>query len=809
MLKIFTSMETLLWEVQADRHIEGDGASTANRFPVRFVLFDNFRDCCTFVDDCLHLPNIAIQRLEDWMDNEYPDQFRSHKFIADKILKLIQDNPTEYRIIMPFSELARFYNNEPGRKEFDALIATVKGYDTNKIGYTYKQRIYIPIVGLEGKMQYFRDDSQSFIWYFHNADHQLDYRLILTNNTTYGVHGLESKYNIAHNLTEWLGFWKYPNLKHNIISFSKSIFSHSGYAKPDNAFTFCTCKNAYEFLTKGLKLDVDCIPYVEEDNIYWENLASKIDISNFKFDDFINEQFGIYNLADYNVFFETWFKNKQPFMRWLLAKYYVYKFCDKGYTCRVLQRIDGYSDVAFAKALAITIFTLENPEQYIEERNIGLEYSTQNGIELAPEVQTYLIEKLESIEREFGIQSAIKYVSCLSYAEKEHIIKWYRDGRIQKEELKKLYPDLYYYLGKTIASSEDPWVLDYFDKYKEAKVRNQYTNDIKNYILTKNKNEIEHYKWSSKFSTTRTIMCLRQDIQAYIWIDGLGVDWVPFISQIVKEHELDGYYLNEVFVATAKLPTRTEINKADIDILTGGLNNKEGDIDKVAHTCRPYPKFVIDDLIEIRKLIHKILLEHPGEKIAIISDHGLSYMSQLKCGYNLKGYKSDHFGRVALVPSTNKNLIVSDDKYKIITLPDGNNKAICALKHESLMAKIPDGMGCHGGCTPEEQLVPIIIISPTKSTATWRAVFKSFEVEEANPVVVYSIVGLDNNQQPMVEYDGKFYSMTITGNIYTSERLPLKKEENKVILHIGTWQKEPDIFTIKMAVIEDDPFAFN
>ena len=71
MLKIFTSIEALLWEVQADRHIEGDGASTANRFPVRFVLFDNFRDCCTFVDDCLHLPNIAIQRIDDWMDCEF------------------------------------------------------------------------------------------------------------------------------------------------------------------------------------------------------------------------------------------------------------------------------------------------------------------------------------------------------------------------------------------------------------------------------------------------------------------------------------------------------------------------------------------------------------------------------------------------------------------------------------------------------------------------------------------------------------------------------------------------------------------
>ena len=36
---------------------------------------------------------------------------------------------------------------------------------------------------------------------------------------------------------------------------------------------------------------------------------------------------------------------------------------------------------------------------------------------------------------------------------------------------------------------------------------------------------------------------------------------------------------------------------------------------------------------------------------------------------------------------------------------------------------------------------------------------------------------------PIVEYDGKFYSMTIAGNNYTSERLPLKKDENKVILH--------------------------
>ena len=46
------------------------------------------------------------------------------------------------------------------------------------------------------------------------------------------------------------------------------------------------------------------------------------------------------------------------------------------------------------------------------------------------------------------------------------------------------------------------------------------------------------------------------------------------------------------------------------------------------------------------------------------------------------------------------------------------------------------------------------------------------------------------------------------GYTYTSERLPLNKDVNKVKLHIGTWEKEEDTFTIRMAVQEDDLFTF-
>lgn len=802
MLKTFTDFEELLRDVHADRNIKGDGASTADRFPVRFVLFDNFRDCCKFVEDISRLPNINIQRIEDWMDKEYPDVFMPHDRLARKILQLIRSTPSEYRIIMPFSEMARFYDNKD-KSEFDALISTIKGFDTEKEGFKHKQRIYIPIIGQEGKMQHFRDDTQSFIWYYHNSDSQLDYRLIMTNGTTYDVKGLEKRYNIANTLTEWLGYWKYPELKQNIISTSKSIYSHRGYAEPDNAFEFCKCENAYQFLTNGLKLDVGCIPYNEGEDGYWNTLASKVNIANFRFEKFFNEQFGIYNLADYKIFFEAWFKNKVPFMRWLLAKYYVQKFCGKGYTCCVLQQLDDYSDTAFVRALALTIFNLKDQESYIEERNEGLRQSARNGMELTRDVQSYLIERIKDIETKAGILPAIKYVSCLSYAEKALVIEWYRDGKIAKDDLIRIYPDLHYYLGRTIASAEDTWVLDYIDKYKEAKVRNTYTDEVKNYILTKNKNLLEHLKWSNKFSTTRTLLSTRSDIQCYLWIDGLGVDWIPFISQIVKELETESYYVNEVYVATAKVPTRTDINKADIQALSGGSFEKIGDLDEIAHSCRVYPKFIIDDLENVRKSIHKFLIKHPGVKVAIVSDHGISYLSQLLPGYNLKGYKSDHYGRVAETTVQSKTSVVSDDKYDVVKMPDNKTVSLCALRHESLMAKIPEGMGCHGGCTPEERLVPIMIISPEKNVATWRALLKSFEVEEANPVIEYEIVGLDSNQIPFIEYNNRNYTLSAKGRIYTSERLPLAKGITKVKLRIGTWEKE-DTFTIKMAVEEDD-----
>ena len=43
----------------------------------------------------------------------------------------------------------------------------------------------------------------------------------------------------------------------------------------------------------------------------------------------------------------------------------------------------------------MTIFSLDDQEAYIEERHEGLKQGYKNNLELTPEVQSYLIEKIK------------------------------------------------------------------------------------------------------------------------------------------------------------------------------------------------------------------------------------------------------------------------------------------------------------------------------------------------------------------------------------------------------------------------------
>jgi len=801
---MYTTVENIdnIFElVQMDKKGEGAGAFTANRYPVRFVLFDNFRDCYQFVNR-LSETSAKVIRISQWIDKKWPDVLIGFNGLAERIERTLETFINDDVIIAPFSELARFYDNKK-RLEFNSLISTIKAIENDKHSFDIHRRVYIPLVGLEGKMAHFYNDSQSIMWYLKNSDRQQNYRLVLTDGTTFGIKGIGEKYTCANSVFEWLNIWTEQNITKTIICSSSSVFANAPYADPDNAFEFAVCDNAHQFMTEGLGVNLNFIDYKEEDKEYWEKLAAEIDVEDFHFESFFNSKFDIHELASYKVFLKTWFENKSQYDRWLLSAYYRYKFCNKGYICQALEVNSGYSDVDFVEALATTIFDLDDNESFIEERAEALSVAASRNVMISAEREKLLSQKLEKIATDtmMGHQHAMKFMTSLTNAEKELMIKWLGCGKIAVSELSNVYPDLYHYLCGLSCNLEEEWIRIYIDEYRIAKISNRYTDKVSSLINEHNGSVVSFNKWYQAFSTTHTQLDGRDDIEVYYWIDGLGIDWIPYVSEIIKTHREDNFFLNEVIVAKALLPTKTSVNKESLEKIAKGNLPKKGDIDEKAHKTRPFPKYIIDDFKEVRNAIENVLAENPGRKIAIVSDHGISYLSQLCQGLNLLGVTSDHGGRLAIktsgIPTTDSKYIILDDK-----------KTICALRHESLCAKISEGSGCHGGCTPEEVLVPIFIVSNRENTKHWTAILEDLEVSTASPVVHFTIKGIKVGEKPRVIYNGQSFVLKhIGGEKYETPSISLLSGVSAISIMIGA---DSENFNIKVnaGVEEDDPFAF-
>lgn len=344
------------------------------------------------------------------------------------------------------------------------------------------------------------------------------------------------------------------------------------------------------------------------------------------------------------------------------------------------------------------------------------------------------------------------------------------------------------------------WINDYFEIYRDAKISNRLTDKVFSFIREKNASPSTFMMWYDQFKTVKTVLHNREDIDVFYWIDGLGVDWIPFVVQIVEKHQLDGVFLNEIYVATAELPTCTANNKAKLEELTSGRLEKLGNIDSYAHAHKNYPGYLIEELKIVEKCITDLLSQYNGKKIAIVSDHGISYLSQLADGMNLANINGDHSGRCGDWMQGNAS---KDNKYLVLE----NGRTICALTHRSLTIKTPIGLGAHGGATPEEVLVPIIVISGKKNASNISTELMTTEVIATSAVLRYRIKGVSSIDVPIVKYNDTEYRLHHIGSgIYESERLNLVDTARKATIIIGDFN-QMDTLSVNTGVDEDDLFG--
>ena len=632
---------------------------------------------------------------------------------------------------------------------------------------------------------------------------------MITDGKTYNVSGLEEKYTVVHSLYEWLKLWeKGENVRKTIICSSPNIFANAHFAQPDNAFAYLECRNAYQFLTKGLNLDFGVTTEPSEEEMpFWEELAKHIDITNFNFDEFVRERLDTFTLKSGVNFIKSWFDCESDFDRWLLTLYFKKISNGQGYIYRAVSQCASLSMSELFSNIATLIFDEVNKEAYLHDRRQAMIMAAEKGIKITDLAANKLIAKLSAIAtspESGGYYLAVKLLTPLTDAELQLCIEWVSQGKVHRDEIKDIFPQLYYYLDPLSLNSLDnstQWIANYFDAYRRSKLANSIDNNVSEILAEKNANTASFRSWLDNFKTVKTVLYNRKDIDILYWIDGLGVDWIPFIRNIISKYSKDNIYLNEIYIATAELPTTTSVNKCKLQSLLpeGHQLPKIGDVDSFAHSSKSYPQYIIEEMEIVEEAVCKVLDQFNGKKIAFVSDHGITYLSQLVEGLKIGGIKTDHEGRLATYSSP----IVDDNKY--IKLDVG--QTVCSLTHHSLVDKVNKGHGAHGGCTPEEVLVPIIIVSSQQNATTYSVSIVNDEIDATMPIINFIIKGLSSIDIPTLVYNDVTYHLANKGdNTYESERLNLVDTATKATVYINGTPVKTFSIKVSTGATEDDLF---
>lgn len=804
MYKVIDSVEELYQEIEIDKNWTGAECSIRNRYPIRFVLFENFHDFNAFVQECSN-HCVFVQGMDKWMDEDNNDELMTYSQLADRFKDYIEHLPSNDFVIAPFSEIARFYDNDK-YKEFNSLIKTIRLISSPIEAQIDHQRVYIPIIGMQSKMNQFKDDPNIHIWEYRSGKDIFKYKLILTRGNTYGVRSLNECFTICSNMREWTVLWKVGNnIKNRIICTSKTIYNNANNAHPDNAFDYVICSNVFEFLTKGLELDFGGLQFNDIDIKYWEQLASNIDISVFSFESFVHEKFNSYALNNEIDFIHIWFEYQDNFSRWLLKNYYLFKYGEVTYLNKALRLCLSQSTTELFSIIETLAYEEQLNDILLLERRKMLIEAMKFDVKITEFAENKVCNKLKFIATnpELGYQIAMKYITPLTCSERQLMIEWLGKGEISREKIQFLYPELYSYttLSNLNLDAKNIWINSYVDEYRKSKISNSPTELMSLLISEKNASPTSFEMWYNNFKTVKTILHNREDIDVYYWIDGLGIDWISYIVEQINKHQVDGVYLNEVHIGVAELPTTTDVNKVKLDqIASPNKLKKIGDLDLYAHNHKAYPDYIINEFEIINKAISSVLTQYNGQKIAFVSDHGISYLAQFGKGLNIAGINSNHSGRCATLQ--NKN-IINASSYIILE----DQKTLCSLNYNSLTTKTPNGIGAHGGCTPEEVLVPIIVVSSKKNASVYSASLIDNEISASRPVVRYKIKGLSTVDMPSIEYNGVGYTLIkIDDCIYESERLNLVETTTQVILKINDYTQSDSVI-IKTGVEEDDLFG--
>lgn len=765
-VKIFSSFGELTQEIIRDKDTRD---MLAQRYAVRFIMLNNFNE---FKELAKFMTNIGVDTLdlESLIDAGEDDTWITKDTLKDAIKSCKKST-----FVTPFSEVVRFYNDDDFRGFFNEIMLLEDIHHPNK-------RIYIPLIGLQNRFTDFlnhfaRIQESAPIWRY-DADTQsvevffAKYKDFVLPN--------ESVQCQLDSLRDWLMFWKKQAPQERIVCTSAPIAAKYKYSKPDNIFNFTRIANAYEFMTQFLELRFPFV-YNEDEKAYWEQLLKNLDktnLGNFSFEAFVRTSFNKVKFDAADVITEWTDATVSTYDRWLLRNYVQCTgFSDLyPYICTCIDSLASLSDEnQLISMIATRIlyndipankfseYAAERRDIIVENRYLFEQMSTEDD-------QNWLFDRIREIFQGQGdLNSAIELCTGVFDFEKKLLMGWSVFNPNHKklaEAVCKFYPEYAAYITTNKPSHfkvENQWFVDYIKAYKRAKMEDKYLDEITNFIKTKNNTAANFYKWYYEFEETREVLAWVNSNVLYrpdvvYWIDGLGAEFLSYILYLIGQ-ENSGMKVVRSQITRSYLPSSTRHNRFEGDIV-----KKYGALDELGHDSHGYKHFdtLKEELKVIKTIIQDILSISKKQKctVAIVSDHGLSCLSRKAPSKKYDG-KFEHEGRYIKTSDD----AMTDSDYLVHENEAEGQKYKVALTHSSL-SKVPTHQ-VHGGCTPEEVLVPFILLSNRDLTNSvkYQIKYTGEEIMLSNPVVNITVIPQPNSVTLTCE--GKIYNMDRVGTQWT------------------------------------------
>lgn len=710
-----------------------DRESGKPRFPIRFILCNS--DCDRDLAGMFKKNDIQICSLNS---NNGPNIWTTKDILKEIECQVKAQHPDKEHGVAIFrlTQCLRLLNEN----EVSLILNDLSDREYNDLQC---YRVYIPLIDFTENTQKFWSD------YHRNGEREAPWILSAGNESSNNIKCLL----LSESLHEEAAYMRLPIIE----TFSDWLMLYEMKKKDEDGDTrMCVCinrnivkegiqipgrlnileilnyKTLIENLDTTLYRGICNWQYFSEHERYWKRLRQDAARSNLFA--YITDKCNVKTL-DAQTLCEAFLRTKDIYVQWVIIMYIIHSENMKSeyitLVCKKLQKTQSAKlldkDV-FSELLYTTIFDSDCDLRSHAESRKQIIIKCQNFLNY--DSTTHTQNTLKKHLEEFTCQASGNV--CLSRViiglfdfELEVVLKAYHDEKIKLKSLLEVCPKIRWYYGsqqsnllKDAKSDLDNIISEYLIEYRRNKLEGKEASDkLKQLLMKCNGTDNVFWRWYHG-EIDGTMALIEKNLKEkkkskILWVDGMGAEWIPFLENRFSTYQ---DIRVEISYATSLLPTITKIFNKQIEESGCSIDQKYAELDSECFHGTPsyeYPRSFIKELRVMGKIVEDIYRRCKcSERVLIVSDHGATVFSRFEKAANLS-VSGNHEGRcVANFDGKERK----DDRWGIICEAIDGIRYYIAKTHSSLTNK--SLREAHGGCTPEEVLVPFIIVERVPNVLT-------------------------------------------------------------------------------------------